>query len=768
MFLGNIFKKDNYGRHAAVVLLLFYTGLSQGQTKPADSLSVENTEEHITDRDRNVVPISRLEGEIEFDGLPFEAAWDGIETFPMTTHSPYFGSEPVDRSEVMIAYDQQYLWVGARLYHTNPNTIVSASKKRDERSRNSDSFGLILDTFDDNENALAFFTMPSGLRADFAVSNDASGFGFGAINYNWNTFWDVKTSMDDEGWYVEMRIPFSSLPSQDVDGIVKMGLIINRTVSYSNEIHTYPPIDPKYGRTAAFKPSQSQTIDFKNIKPRKPIYLSPSLTGGFSQDWKLNEEKTGYVKSSTPNLEPSLDLKYNITSNLTVDVTANTDFAQVEADDQQVNLTRFSQSFPEKRRFFQERSSNFDFDLGGPSRLFYSRSIGIGDNGPVRIYGGARLVGRVNKWDVGFLNMQTEAYGDNPSDNFGVARLRRQVINPNSYVGGILTSKLGTDGSYNIAYGFDGIFRIFGDDYVQYKVAQTRESGKNYDVLSPEPSFFSLLWERRSEKGFGYDLSYSYLGEQFNPGVGFLLRRGNQGMNTRLQYGWFPGANSFLFSHKVQVWVNRTYRLSDGKLESARISPGWFFSTKSGFGGGVQLQFLQEDVLFDYSLSDAATVLAGNYSYVNNSIQFNTPFTNRMAARVQVNAGGFFDGRRVSFEIRPTVNIGSSLQFSGYYEMNAIDFPERNQHYRGHLARLKLLYMYNTKLSASSFIQYNNSNDDFLVNFRLRYNPREGNDFYVVFNDERFVGNGLGVPEIEMPPFYNQTILLKYTYTFSL
>ena len=289
----------------------------------------------------------------------------------------------------------------------------------------------------------------------------------------WDTFWDVKTTQDDNGWYVEMRIPFSSLRFQTVQELVSMGLIINRTISYKNEVNTYPAMDPKYGFSAATKPSLAADVNFENIQPSKPIYISPYVIGGYSKLYQINDEYTAYVPDVKKEFNSGFDIKYNINSNLTFDATVNTDFAQVEADNQQVNLTRYSLYFPEKRMFFQERSSLFSFSLGGRSDLFYSRNIGLSAGyTPLRIYGGARLIGKIGKWEMGVLDMQTEKYDTiTPSENFGLFRVRKQVINPNSYVGGIFTSRLGMNGDYNLAYGVDGIFKVFGEDYLDIKGA---------------------------------------------------------------------------------------------------------------------------------------------------------------------------------------------------------------------------------------------------------------------------------------------------------
>jgi len=258
--------------------------------------------------------INQISGNVNFDGRPFEEVWNGATVFPLIVSSPNFGTEPSEKSEVMIGYDQEFLWVGARLYSKDESKIRSTSKKRDEESRNSDGFGIILDTYDDNENALAFFTLPSGARIDYTVSNDGEsrgGPGRGATNRSWNTFWDVETTRDEQGWYVEMRIPFSSLRFQNVDGIIRMGMILQRRISSMNEIDTYPAIDPKYGFYAYIKPSLAQTIEFENIEARKPVYISPYAIGGFARSYELNDAETQYLKVKTPDFDAGLDVKYS-------------------------------------------------------------------------------------------------------------------------------------------------------------------------------------------------------------------------------------------------------------------------------------------------------------------------------------------------------------------------------------------------------------------------------------------------------------------------
>lgn len=713
------------------------------------------------------VKIEPLTGEIDFDGIPKEPAWKLSRSFPLVMHYPVFNGTPTEKSEVYITFDNSYLWIGARLYYNDISKLVSTSKKRDETSENSDYFGILLDSYDDNENALAFFTMPSGLKIDYTIANDAAGNGMDEEkNYTWNTFWDVKTTIDKEAWNVEIRIPFSSLRFQSVNDITKMGLIINRGISYCNETDTYPAIDTKYGQNAKIKPSLGETIVFEKIKPRNPLYISPYLLGGISQNYDLNEAGDEYVKSDDPKLTGGLDVKYNLNNNLTLDFTVNTDFAQVEADDEQVNLTRYSLFFPEKRLFFQERASIFSFNLGGPQDLFYSRNIGIVNGEMAAIPGGARLVGRLGKWDIGILDMNTAEFNGNPAENFGVARLRKQVFNENSYVGGMMTTPLGFDGSYNVGYGIDGIFRIFGDDYLDVKVAQTVDNSLENKVASLDPTFFRIGWKRRSEEGFGYNGAYAYWGKDFNPESGFIFMNYLNEYRCEIQYGWFPGGNSKIFNYRTGVDFEMLQRIEDGEIENIEISPEFEISFKNGYGIFTGLAYRKEGVIEDFYLTDDVNVPAGKYDFYGIHGFANSPRTKKFVGMVGFEAGQFYDGKRASFNIDPELNLSSSFQITAGYQYDHVSFPTRSQTFTNNIGKIKLTYMVNTKISMSAFVQYNQIDNILVTNYRLRYNPRDGNDFYLVLNDMRNPEKS-GSDEM-LPPFVNQTIMLKYTHTFRL
>ena len=720
------------------------------------------------DQPQNAAPLilPRIQGKVVLDGVSTEPAWNGITPLPMVGCTPNPGAKPSEATEILVAYDADYLYVAGRLYDREPDKIQATSKKRDDMKLSNDWMGIILDTFRDRENGLGFFTTPAGLRLDMAIFHDADG-DF-PVNQDWSTFWDVNTVRNREGWFVEMRIPFSSLRFQVVDGRVTMGLTVWRFIARKNEIDTFPAIPNKWGFWGSFKPSQTRDVILEGVSRRRPLYVAPYLLGGYGRSFELNDMETAYDADDRLVAEAGLDVKYGLTNNLTMDLTVNTDFAQVEADDEQVNLTRFSLFFPEKRLFFQERASVFDFNFGDECSLFYSRRIGLHEETLVPIYGGARLIGRVGAWDVGFLDMQTAAVEDLSSENFGVLRVRRQVFNPNSWLGAMATSRVGMDGTFNLAYGLDGIVKLFGDDYLSWNWAQTFVDGKENKLLSLDPAKFRINWQRRTFKGLSYDLDFSRAGGDYEPGLGFEFRDDYSRFGNELLYGWLPDPKekSWLLRHSVFANGSLYLRNDDGLAESADFGLGYQFTSKSGFYAMIHPRFCFENVAEAFSLSDQTEIPAGRYQFYELICVFNTPDSRSYYLESSLDIGSFYDGRLFSIGVSPRWDVSSSLEISGYYGFDRATFPDRDQKFTSHIGRLRVLAMLSTKLSATAFVQYSSAAKAITANIRIRYNPREGTDLYVVYDDGANTGRLSEIPAL--PRSRGRTLLVKFTHTFNI
>ena len=290
-----------------------------------------------------------MEAEVVIDGNVDAAEWDAIDPLPMTMSTPNFRGEMTERTEIRVAYNEDYLYASGRMYLKDAD-VRTFSLARDGLAQSDEVFALVLDTFNDNENALSFQTTPTGNRIDMTVFRDADFDGTEPMNDTWNTFWDVATTITDEGWFAEMRIPFSSLRFQPGEDGAIMGLKVYRYIGLKAEGHTYPESPPDWF-LSILKPSIAQDVRMENVKAEKPIYITPYVIGGYG--FNSEDVNDSYVRDFDATRDLGLDVKYSLTSNLTADLTINTDFAQVEADDAQVNLTRFSLFFPEKRLFFQ-------------------------------------------------------------------------------------------------------------------------------------------------------------------------------------------------------------------------------------------------------------------------------------------------------------------------------------------------------------------------------------------------------------------------------
>ncbi|MDF1559869.1 MAG: DUF5916 domain-containing protein [Bacteroidales bacterium] len=707
--------------------------------------------------------VPRLPVELNFDGIPDEAAWQIIDELPLHVLAPVFGAEPSEKTSLKIAYDDIYLYVGGFFYYDDPGDMRAVGKKRDYDMPTTDWLGVILDTYFDRENTVMFWTNPNGVRSEGTTKNDMAD-PINDYNFSWNTFWDVATSINDSGWSTEMRIPFSSLRFQTKENETVMGLTFVRYIPTAGEWLTFPVISPEIA-FSHMKASQTAPVILEGIRPKKTVYITPYVTGGMGQTNDLNEGGTGYKMSTKAKFDAGLDLKYSLTSNLTLDLTVNTDFAQVEADDQKINLTRFSLWFPEKRVFFLEKSDVFDFSFLGGNNLFYSRRIGLSEGHPVRIYGGARLTGRVNKWDLGIMDMQTAAFEEKPGENFGVIRAKRSILNTNSYLGTMVTSRLGTDGSYNMAYGLDGQLKVIGDEYLTVRWAQSFENDSVNRIFDWSPSRLMLNWARRRQQGFAYDLVYTWSGDQFNPGIGFELKDNYHGWRTITQYGWLPGEEASLRYHKIMLTAYTFWNTATRLRETVNGMMTWSFEGKSGNSGNANINWFLEDIRDTLTLgNDQASVLPGRYSFAYISAAYNTNYAHALSASLTAEAGRFYDGTKISLYAAPTINIGTDIDLGLTYYFDFVNFPGRNSRFVNHIAGLKGLWTFTTKTSLIAFIQYNTAIDRVVSNLRFRYNPREGNDFYLVWDEGLNSDPTREIPRL--PLTSGRTILLKYTYTF--
>jgi hypothetical protein len=701
--------------------------------------------------------LTRLPAPVVIDGVPDDAAWRTIPPLPLTMYTPVFRGTPTQRTEIRVAYDDEYFYAAGWFYDTDPSRIRVNSLYRD-RWNGDDALAIYIDAFNDNRNAKWFGVTPAGMRFDVLLSDDGT-----TSNGNWDTFWTARTTITSEGWFAEVRIPFSSIGFHpDAEGKATMGLTVTRLVSRLEERVTFPEIDPKFEFRS---PSKAQDVVLRGVRSHTPVYVTPyALTGMARSSVPPVVGGSSFGIDRKTSREIGVDVRYPLSGDLTLDVTANTDFAQVEADDQQVNLDRFPLFFPERRRFFQEGSGIFDFVAGGGARLFHSRRIGLAsDFTPVPIYGGARLVGRVGAWDVGLLEMQTERQGTSPSENFGVLRVRHPVFNAFSTAGLMVTSYDG-GGRTNVGLGADGTFRVTGDHYLTLKYSATMDSDDSSTVSLGDRSLFDFKWERRVSRGLQFNVNSTHMGRDYRPEIGFLQRTDYTSANIVGNYFIYTDKSRWLRRYYPGALAFSTWRNSDGALESAQYAVWVEWDTKGGGNGWVEPKLFHENVAQEFTIG-TATVPAGAYDFADLQVYLSMGAGKRLRTAMDFRSGTYFDGTRTQVILTPTWNVSPHLELGTDYQLSHLEFGQRDQVENVQLARFRIRAALNAQAAGNAFVQYISTSDRLDFNVRLRYAFAEGTDLWLVYNEGLDTDPVRDLGGVRSPTSLARTVLVKYTHT---
>ena len=709
---------------------------------------------------RDTLRIARASGPIDLDGRAEDAAWRAVPTVRLIQYTPTEGAAPSDSSEVRLLHDDKYLYASARMFVAEGSSIRPGLFARDQLGP-EDHFMLILDSSGDERTGLVFSINPAGGLTDYSIGDDGQ-----AVDANWNGFWDGVATRDAAGWTAELRIPLSTLRFQPTAEGVVMGLIVHRRTTARNEFATFPRLSSSFAN-ALFRPSIAQKIQLLGIKARSPAYLTPYVLGGVNSAATLEPQSAAWGRQTDGTREIGADLKLGLTSNLTLDLTVNTDFAQVEADNQQVNLTRFSLFFPEKRQFFLERSDIFQIGTAdfGPSRLFHSRRIGLAPDGsPLRIHGGARVAGRIGSFEVGALSMQTGTPDGSGSENDAVVRLRRGILGSGSYLGAMVTSRLPTDGGFNVLYAADAVVRPFGNDYLTAVWAQSFDDAR--PDAGTDAGLARINWARRSQRGLVYNLSLTWQGKDFEPGLGFLQRRDVTTAFANVRYGWFPGSRTIIQNVTPSLVLSASRRNATG-LDESRVANLYLnFAFKSGVGGYLLGSRSYENLDRPVTFGPAA-VAVGHYHFDQFGGYVSTSGRSRLSAGLNGTVGQFYDGTIASVGLSPTWNASAHFQGGVDLVYNRIRFSDRDQTFAAHQVRVRAAYSHDSRLSVAAFVQYSRAADAVAANIRARYRFAEGRDLWLVYNDLLDTDRTPLATVPRGPLSLSRTLAVKYTHTFT-
>jgi hypothetical protein len=687
-----------------------------------------------------------------------DPAWANVpEVTTFIQKTPDEGQSVSEKTAVKVMYTEKTFYVSVVCYDTNPGEIVISDTRRDSPLNNSDSFSFIIDTFKDFQTGYLFGTNPAGIEYDAQITGGGEGGSMmrrfsmgtgGGFNVNWDAVWEVKSQKGDFGWSAEFAIPFKTL-RYATNKDQSWGINFERVIARKKEEAHWSPISRQHTMNRLVS---AGTLTHMNVPTSRNIKILPYVLGQNN----VNKSETT-SKSSDGNF--GLDAKLSIGSSMSLDLTYNTDFAQVEADEQQINLDRFSLFFPEKRAFFLENAGLFSVGSGGgffgpDIEMFFSRRIGVGPGGaPVPILGGGRLTGTAGGMKIGMLSMRTEAVKDiTEANQYSVFRLKKELPN-RTHIGAMYTAldHMGTDGYVNNAYAFDAQIGIgeLSKIVVFAGLTETPEMDK-------DNAYAYRMEIARDTKQISTNASYTEVGASFNPEMGYLKRENYRKWSGRIFTRFRPENKFGLLEIRPHVNYDGYWKL-DGFQESGRwhIDNHWEF--RSGFEIHTGTNLVKEGVIEVFEISDSVFVSAGTYDDQEIQIMIMTNQAKPISFSSMNRIGGFFGGDRIN--MTPTVRLRYKDRFTSEFSFNfnKVNLPGGN--FTTNLLRARLTYSFTPKMYIQSLLQYNNQSDQWSMNWRFIWQRSAGTGLYLVYNQ---VQDYDGIP-IEKS---TKSFVVKYSYLF--
>lgn len=673
----------------------------------------------------------RATGPVRIDGVLDEATWEAAHVIDQFyQQKPFAGMPASELTEVRILFDDENLYIGAELHDDPGYEPIIPTLKRDPNTRDGDVFGVTLDPFLDGKTVFSFLFNPGGAVRDIQTADD------GRINNAaWDAAFDLRTRVHDSGWTVEFAIPWSQLRFDASRTDQVWGLNLLRRIRRKNEDATWAPMDRQWQLYVISRGGTLHGLD--GLRPGRNLSIKP---------FALASDPSGELQAGAArDFDAGLDLKYGITPGMTLDLTLNTDFSQVEVDQQLVNLTRFSLFFPEKREFFLENAGVFQFgDQGTYSTrsgvtnrdftLFHSRRIGLTPTGtPLPILGGGRVTGTVGPVTLGVLNMQTRRDGTFDPENFTVARVRTEPTAGLS-LGAIFVNRATTQGGSrdNQSYGLDANVQAFnGYLLVQSYLAGTQ--GTAEDGTPVERQFagrFSVGWR---DPFWEILALYRQFDDEFDPGVGFVRRRGIKhsygtlGVRPRVDWPGLLQLNPYVESHY--------YTDLAGTLETRLISGGLTADFVDGSTARLAVtdRFERVDELFTIR---GTQVNPADYSFIEASAFYQTSGARRISGRVNVSGGGYFGGDRLSLGGDVLGRVGHRMLLQVSANHNRIELPGQATT-TADVYGANLDVFFSTRLMTSAFVQLNQASQELVANLRFRWIHAPLSDLYLVLTERR-------------------------------
>lgn len=666
---------------------------------------------------RNVEAL-RVTGGIRVDGNLNDAAWRSAQPIgALVQREPKAGAEPSEETDVRIAYDNDALYIAVRCADTQPARLRSTQMRRDAALIDDDNIQLLLDTFHDRRNAYYFATNPAGVMVDGTISDNNSA------NLNWDGMWEVRTHIDDKGWTAEFRIPFKTVAFDK--GTRQWGFNFSRRIARLREESrwTSANLDSEFTLVA-----RGGDIDgLEGLRQGIGLDVKPYGLLGYSRDVTRADRHVA-------DRDAGVDVFYRITSNLVSSTSFNTDFAETEVDTRQINLTRFPVLYPERRTFFLEDSGIFEFAAGPGTKdftPFFSRRIGLVNGLEVPILFGQKVTGRVGRWDVGVMDVQTRDSQVAPARNFFVGRAKANFWSQ-SFIGALVTRGEPTGKTTNTQAGFD----------MKIATADLFGSGKNFRSL-----FYGSKTQTPGKKGrdtfwggeivYPNDLLYMWyrwrwVGENYNPALGFMRRIGVREHAT--------GSN---FRPRPKFWNMRQvsfklYTIDYYNLRYRQTESRKFTTTplEVEFNSGERFTYNWtpdfERLFVPFEIRKGTRIAPGDYWFQRHTYSFDTAPNRPLSLKVKAEAGSFYSGN--SQEFSPQLLWKKSSHLTTAVELQQYWVKVKEGRFRTRLALYRLDYAFSPRLSLANFIQYDTDSRNLGLQSRLRWMVKPGNELFLVVN----------------------------------
>ena len=707
---------------------------------------------------------TRTSAPIRVDGRLDEAAWRDAQPLAGFVQSEPLEGVPVsERTEVRILFDTDALYVGAWLFDREPGAIVVGETRRDAGVSDADAVSIIIDTFLDRQNGFVFATTPAGIEYDGQVTREGQGGSGGqqrqqrgaggGFNLNWDGSWDVATTRDAEGWYAEFRIPFSTL-RYGKGGAQRWGINIARNIRRRNEESFWAPVPRQFDLNRVSLAGELTGIE---APTQRLLTVTPYALGSARKDYVAGTDVAS-------NAEFGADAKIGLTQGLTLDLTVNTDFAQVEVDDEQLNLSRFPLFFPEKRPFFLENAGTFAVGTPQSVEMFFSRRIGIQSGAAVPIQGGGRVTGRVGNYTVGLLSLQADelVVSDTagspvliaPPTNFAVGRLLREFGN-RTRLGAMVVNRVNTDfgGEYNRTYVVDGRLGVGAPLTLDAYVARSDE---------PSVTSGAYAWglgAAYTSRDWNITSSVREVGASFNPGAGFVPRRSYRYQAARIQRNFRFQSVDWFRELRPHLQYNEFIGL-DGLSETRLIHIDSHFEFANGaFFQLPAFNLTRESLRTPFPIARGVVVAPGTYDNAEWGFAYNTNLSAPVSLQGRIDIGGFYSGRRAG--TGSTLNVRVGRTFASALRVDYYDVTLAEGSFTTMLWRLRTAYSFTPRIYLQSLLQYNRQTDTFSTNIRFGWLNTAGTGLFVVLNNLENTGTFDRTQLPEGP--LERAVLVKFT-----